>query len=231
MRGYIKPLVYVLLLFTSLWGFTAVAGVEASTQLHKKKPILGTDYQAIPAAKVSASPAAQAWLKADHGKVEVIEFFSYGCPACNLADPGLQAWLKTKPKDVVFRRVPVIFHPEWEVFARTFYALEAMGLEAKLHATLFDALHHRGLNLMSQAAIRDFLVAQSVNGADFDKLFSSFSIANALSNGTALQSAYGIMEVPSLVVNGKYKTNFSLANGNDPRFIYILNEMIKVAKQ
>lgn len=230
MLRYLKPLTYVLLLFTTLLCLPAHADVEASTQMHKKKPVLGTDYQTVSAAKVSASPAAQAWLTADRDKIEVIEFFSYGCPACNMADPALQTWLKTKPKNVVFRRVPVIFHPEWEVFARTFYVLEAMGLEAKLHTPLFNAVHQRGLNLMSQTAMRDFLVTLGVNGAEFDKLYSSFSLSTALSNGSALQTAYGIMEVPSLVVNGKYKTNFSMANGNDPRFILILNEMIKAAK-
>src|SRR5512144_2380420 len=78
--------------------------------------------------------------------IEVIEFFSYGCPHCGELEPVLQGWLKTKPADVSFRRIPVMFQPKWESLAKGYYALDALG-EDKLSPEVFVAIHARGMPL------------------------------------------------------------------------------------
>src|SRR6266704_2021314 len=80
-------------------------------------------------------------------KIEVIEFFSYGCPHCNDLEPFLQQWIKTAPADVQFRRVPVMFQDRWKALARDYYTLEALGEDVKLSPDLFKALHASGLPL------------------------------------------------------------------------------------
>ena len=73
--------------------------------------------------------------------IEVIEFFSYGCPHCGELEPHLQTWLKSKPADVTFRRVPVMFQPRWENLARVYYTLDALGEESKLSPEVFAAIY------------------------------------------------------------------------------------------
>ena len=105
----------------------AAGGVMAQQQ-----PVVGRDYTLL-------SPAQPT----DSGKkVEVIEFFWYGCPHCYHLEPSLKAWLKRKPADVEFRPVPGTFGaPTWEPLTRTYYALDAMGLAAKYHDAIFTAIH------------------------------------------------------------------------------------------
>src|SRR5512143_2816634 len=74
-------------------------------------------------------------------KIEVLEFFSYGCPHCGDFEPMLQAWLKTAPADVQFRRVPVMFQDRWVPLGKEYYTLEALGEDARLSPLLFTAIH------------------------------------------------------------------------------------------
>ena len=61
------------------------------------------------------------------GKVEVTEFFWYGCPHCYALEPAVNAWAKNVPKDVVFKRIPATTGG-WEELARVYYTLETMAL-------------------------------------------------------------------------------------------------------
>ena len=86
--------------------------------------------------------------------IEVIEFFSYGCPHCGELEPLLQTWIKNKPADVTFRRIPVMFQPRWENLAKAYYTLEALGEDSKLSPEVFAALHARNAPLWNE---KDFL--------------------------------------------------------------------------
>src|SRR5205814_843410 len=79
--------------------------------------------------------------------VEVIKFFSYGCPHCADLEPFVEDWLKTLPPDVQFRRVPVLFQPRWVSLARVYYTLEALGVDTKLTPEVFSAVHKQGIDL------------------------------------------------------------------------------------
>jgi thiol:disulfide interchange protein DsbA len=99
------------------------------------------------------------------GKIEVVEFFWYECPHCYALEPALEAWVKTLPSDVEFRRVPATFNDRWNISARVFYALEAMGLLDKLHRPLLDAIHKDRLRITDEAQLSAWLQGKGVDVA------------------------------------------------------------------
>ena len=92
-------------------------------------------------------------VTAPAGKVEVVEFFWYGCPHCFDLEPTLKKWLEHKPADVTFRRVPAIFRQSWVPGAQTFYTLESMGELDRMHSKVFDAIHVERQPFNDMAAI------------------------------------------------------------------------------
>ena len=137
------------------------------------------------------------------GKIEVIEFFWYGCPHCYALEPSLISWLKTMPKDVVFKRV----HPAiggWERHAAIFYTLEAMGLLDQLHQKVFEAIHRQNLNLTNQKIRDEWLAKQGVDVAKYADVEKSFSVATKLQRARQMAMSYKVETVPRIVVDGKY---------------------------
>ena len=142
------------------------------------------------------------------GKIEVTEFFWYGCPHCYNFEPVLGPWVKKLPKDIQFRRVPAMFNDEYAQGARAFYALEAIGEEQRLHKALFDAVHTGNrLNVANEAALTEWLGKQGVDTKKFASAYRSFSVEGKLKRAAQLTQAYKIEGVPSMAVNGKYVVN------------------------
>ena len=139
------------------------------------------------------------------GKIEVIEFFWYGCPHCYNFEPVLAPWVKAMPKDTQFRRIPAIFNSEWEQGARAYYALEAVGEIPRLHKPLFDAVHQGSrLKVTNEAALTEWLGKQGVDTKKFAAAYHSFSVEGKIKRAAQLTQAYKIEGVPSMAVNGKY---------------------------
>src|SRR5258708_29750249 len=102
------------------------------------------------------------------GKIEVIEFFWYGCPHCYALEPSVNAWLKNAPKDVVFRRIPANPSELWGEMARVYYTLEAMGLLEKYHQRVFDAMHKENVNLGNRRLREDWLPPNGIHVAQYN---------------------------------------------------------------
>ncbi len=137
--------------------------------------------------------------------IEVIEFFSYGCPHCGELEPNLQAWLKTKPADVTFRRIPVMFQPRWENLAKAYYTLEGLN-EDKLSPEVFVALHSRNTPLWNEKDFLDWVAAKGVDRKKAEELFNSFGINGKVARAKQLAQAYQIQSVPTIIVDGKFTT-------------------------
>ena len=159
------------------------------------------------------------------GKVEVIEFFWYGCPHCYAFEPVLNPWIKKLPKDVVFRRVPAIFNEQWGVAARVFYTLEAIGEEARLHTALFDAIHKDNLRITDESAMAAWL---GKNGVDVDKYNRSFGVESRLKRAQQMTEAYRIDGVPSMAVQGRFVLSASVITDRQA-LLNATDEAIKVA--
>lgn len=153
------------------------------------------------------------------GKVEVIEFFSYGCPHCAAFDPYLSAWVKKEGDRIAFKRVPVAFHPTWIPLQKLYYTLDAMGKVEDIHAKVFKAIHQDRVQLDSDAAVADFVAKQGVDKAKFLEFYNSFGIQTKVRQVAQLQEAYKIDSIPTIVIDGKYVTSPSIldaALGNKP---------------
>ncbi len=138
------------------------------------------------------------------GKIEVVEFFWYGCPHCYSLEPTLEKWVKDLPKDVEFRRVPAAFNDQWAIAARVYYALEAQGLLEKLHKPLFDAIHKDGLRITNQQALAQWLEKNGVDAKKFTETERSFAVESKLKRARAVLEQTRIDGVPALMINGKY---------------------------
>ncbi|MDL2337640.1 MAG: thiol:disulfide interchange protein DsbA/DsbL [Pseudomonadota bacterium] len=150
------------------------------------------------------------------GKIEVLEFFWYGCPHCNAFEPALDAWQKKLPADVAFRRMPVAFREEpFTTHQRLFFSLEAMGLIDTLHRKVFNAIHLDHARLDKLPDIVEFVVKNGGDGAKFTEVFNSFSVQTKARQAKQLAEAYRIDGVPALGIQGRFYTSGSLAGSGD----------------
>ncbi len=159
-------------------------------------------------------------------KIEVLEFFWYGCPHCYSFEPYINAWKKTKPANVKFVRVPAIFRPDWEVQARTYYALSNMGVIEDLHGKIFAAVHKDKKRLDKKELLTDFIVENGVDRKKFDAEYNSFAVDSMVRKAKKKQTAYKLQGVPSIAVNGKYLTSGSMSGSYD-NMIKILDHLLK----
>lgn len=150
-----------------------------------------------------------------HGKVDVVEFFWYGCSHCNALEPALEAWIGRLPADVAFRRMPVIFGALHEAHARLYFALEALGQVPTVHKRVFAALHVQRRRLDKPEDIAAFAAEQGVDKAKFTEAYNAFGVAAKVRQSQQLAQAYGIEGVPALGIAGRYLTAGSMAGTNE----------------
>jgi thiol:disulfide interchange protein DsbA len=149
-------------------------------------------------------------------KIEVIEFFSYGCPHCADLEPHLQAWLKRAPADVQMRRIPVAFFPQWENLARVYYTLEALGEDVKLTPDVFIALHGGNRsNLANESRLFEWAASKGLDRKKVEDTYKSFGIAGKLGRAKQLAQAYNIQSVPAVIVDGKFMLSSGSAGGHE----------------
>jgi thiol:disulfide interchange protein DsbA len=166
------------------------------------------------------------------GKIDMIEFFWYGCPHCNAFEPMLDAWSKKLPADVAFRRVHVGFTALHETHQKIFYTLEVMGLVEQLHRKVFAAIHvqHRRLDKLDD--IVAFAAENGVDGKKFAEVYNSFGVQTKARQARQLTDAYKIDGVPALGIHGRYYTSVSLAGSQQGALAvadYLMNKVRKGA--
>ena len=170
------------------------------------------------------------------GKVEVIEFFSYGCPHCAALQPGLKAWLKRKPADVEFKRQPVVFQDNWVPFARLYYTVEAMGLVDKLHHDVFVAIHEQKIRLQDPETLFGWVASKGVDRKKFADTYNSFTVQSRASRTADVIRRYNIEFTPAVVVDGRYLTAPSIwarsSNSTDLEgYFKSLDQVIALARK
>ena len=166
--------------------------------------------------------------EAGAGKIEVVEFFWYSCPHCNRFEPQLQEWVKKMPKDVVLRRAPVAFRPDFEPQQRLYFVLESMGKVEELHTKVFNAIHVERQALNTADLVANWAEKQGINKAKFIEAYNSFPVATKTRKATMLQDAYKVDGVPALGVAGKYYTSGSVAQTME-RALVVTDYLISLA--
>ena len=155
----------------------------------------GSDWAPIAPPQPGASP----------GRIEVLEFFSYGCPHCREFHPLISNWAAKLPKDIAFKRVPVSFgRAAWRNLAKLYYALEASGDLARLDQVLFDAIHNQRVNLFTDKAIMEWLAGQKVDVTRIGNAYTGFSVQTQLARSEQLVRLYKVDSVPRITVDGRY---------------------------
>ena len=173
--------------------------------------------------------------------VEVLEFFWYACPHCNSLQPSLRAWLKRKPADVEFRRMPAAFRESWLQLARTYYAIEAMGLVDKLHHEVFEAIHEKRILdpkalLSDPAPLFDWAAANGVDRQKFAETYNSFGVNSRTLKTMSTSADYDLRYTPMIAVDGRYLTapSMGLKEGdrvNYDRYFQVLDQVIAMARK
>ncbi len=199
------------------------AGVLASSQaLAQGGPIEGTHYVRLNQPAPVSAPA---------GKVEVVEFFWYGCPHCFHFEPFVESWASKLPADVAFRRIPVAFREKpFGVHQQLYFAIESLGLLDTLHPRVFKAMHEERQRLDTPEAIGDFVAKHGVDRARFMGVFQSFAVQTKCRQARELTDAYRIDGVPALGIGGRFYTSISL-NGNPTRTLATTDFLIGRARR
>ena len=205
----------VALLFATLVSSLALSGPSLAAE-----PQVGRELKAI-------SPP----LASPKDKIEVIEFFSYGCNHCNDFHPLISQWAAKLPKDVSFRRVPVSFNrPEWARLSRIYYALEATGDLAKLDTAVFIAIHEQRVAFKTDEAVVAWAAGKGADRKKFGDAMASFSMQSKVQRGDQDATAARIGGVPALAVDGKFLINNEAASSYED-LLRITDTVIAKARQ
>lgn len=186
----------VILLSLMAFGFVPAANAQEFKE--------GVHYERI----VPAQPTSTG------DKVEVVEAFWYGCPHCYRFEPYVERWLRRKPANAEFIRMPAVFRPSWEPHARAFYAAQLLGVWEKIHMPMFNAIHQQQRPLNNEVALADFFAEHGVDKDEFRKAYNSFAVDTKVRQAKAMVERYGVTGVPAVIVNGKYRINARTAGSN-----------------
>lgn len=163
--------------------------------------------------------------------IEVIEFFSYGCPHCNEAEPAVSKWRASLPKDVTFRRVPISFgNPKWQALAKLYLTIESTGDLAKLDREVFAAVHEQKLPLANDRAVMDWAAKRVADPKKFADLYQSFGIQVRAKSAEQTGLDFGISGIPSFGVAGRYLVVAKDAKSFQD-VLRVTNEVIELARK
>lgn len=163
-------------------------------------------------------------------KIEVIDFFWYGCPHCYNLQPALEDWIRRKPVDVALRRIPVILRDTWAPHARIYYTLEALGELERLHQQVYHGYHVQELHMSKPDVMAQWAVRRGIDRQKWLDAYSSDAVTQKVRRAEQLTSAYNVQGTPSLAVDGRYLTSSGMA-GSVSGIIPILDDLIRIARQ
>ncbi|PKO35164.1 MAG: twin-arginine translocation pathway signal protein [Betaproteobacteria bacterium HGW-Betaproteobacteria-7] len=176
-------------------GTLAAIGATLALAAPAMAQTAGKDYVPVSPVQPTENPA----------KIEVLEFFSYGCPHCGDLHPLLSGWIAKQPADVVVKKVPITFgRAAWVGIAKLYYTLEITGDLARLESDVFRAIHGQRVNLFDERTLMEWVVKNGVDQKKFAETFNSFGVNSKVRRGDQIAQAYKIQGVPALAVDGKY---------------------------
>jgi thiol:disulfide interchange protein DsbA len=184
---------------------------------------LGEHYLRVRETQPTANPA----------KIEVMEVFAYSCPHCNAFEPVLQQWLKKKPADVEFVRLPhTLGQPANALRDKAFYAAKMLGVLERFHAALFEAVHKETRPMATAEELRELFVKKTgVKAEDFDGAFGSFAADAGFRRGEAALQALGVTSVPALVVEGTYLVSPGSSGGGFSGMLKVADYLVEQARK
>ncbi len=167
---------------------------------------------------------------ANSDKIEVIEFFYYGCPVCYELEPKLSRWYFNSPGSIALRRVPALSSDNWDDFAKLFYTLESMGQLARLHWPVYDNFHFNGVKLNQEEAMAGWVSHNGLDKQKFTDTFRSPEIKAKLAAAREMTRSYEVKGVPSIVVDGKFMTSARMTGGTN-ELMQVVDQLVALARK
>ncbi len=202
-----------------------LAAAPFAAGLPARAQVPGKDYKVIEPPQPTEAP----------GKIEVLEFFWYGCPHCFALQPSLKAWLKKKPADVTFTRIPAVFSQSWVAHARLYYTLDALGEADRLHDQVFNAIHLSKLRLADRDSMADWAAARGIDRQKFLDTFNSVAVENRTRRAIDTTKAFNLDGTPSIAIQGRYVTSPAQVFGDAPsdmnKFWQIVDQLVAMARK
>jgi len=163
-------------------------------------------------------------------RIEVLEFFYYGCPVCYELEPHMTRWLATQaPGYVALRRVPALSSEGWETFARLYFTLQAMNEIGRLHWPVYDNFHFEGKPLNEEQPMLDWVKKNGIDPVRFGEIYRSSEVTARLAEVRELMKTYDVRGVPTIIVDGKYMSSARLAGGTR-ELMKIVDELVRQAR-
>ena len=200
----------------ALLAFAGLAGVAQAQETRARQNI---EYRLVEPQPVEAG-----------NRIEVIDFFWYGCPYCNELQPALEEWIKRKPADVVLRRIPVILRDTWAPHARIYYTLELLGEVDRLHLKVYHSYHVEELHMSKPDVMEQWAIKNGIERSKWLDAYHSPEVEARVARAQRLTKTYDVQGTPSLVVDGRYLTSSSMT----PRVagvIPVVDDLIRLARQ
>ena len=196
MFGWVKSLKWLAMGLSA--GFLAASLPSQAQEQYAE----GKDYQRLKAPQNVESGA----------RIEVIEFYSYGCPHCRDLEEHLGPWIKKAPADVSFKRVPVAFQPAWINLGKIYYTLEGLGRE-DLTPKVFQAIHGANVKLHEEKAFLDWAASNGLDATKVKEMWGSFAVNSKMNRAQTLSKNFQVDSVPMVFVDGKFKVLPHLLKG------------------
>lgn len=196
----------------------ALLGLSAGTNAQIARYVPGTHYQVLD------TPVRTA----DSSKIEVVELFWYGCPACYALEPLIANWERSAASDVDHKRLPAAWNPITEIHAQAFFAAQSLDALDAVHDRFFEEFHQNRNRLHNEVVIREFFESCGISAEDFDRVFNSFSVRTRVQQAKAQMKDYGRAQTPSLYVNGKYIV--TLSNGGYQEMLDIVDFLVEIER-
>lgn len=197
----------------------AVAGLAGSAAAQDTRARQNIEYRLIAPQPVGTGD-----------KIEVIDFFWYGCPHCNNLQPALEEWIKRKPADVALRRIPAILRDAWAPHVRIYYTLERLGELERLHQRVYFSYHVEGLQMSRPEVMEQWAASNGIDRDRWRAAYSSAEVDASIERARQLTEAYSVRGTPSLVVDGRFLTSSSMVSSY-PEMVEVLEDLIRIARQ
>ncbi|MBA4697209.1 MAG: thiol:disulfide interchange protein DsbA/DsbL [Legionella sp.] len=192
--------------------------------------VAGKDYEVLSEQARSLDPLSSKTVPAQD-VVPVTEFFSYGCSWCYHIEPYFTGWLKKQGNAIQLTRVPVVFRPDWKLYAKAYYAIKQLKMESIIHPLLFKSIQEKTLPLNQPEIMRQFFIDHHCDANAVKNIFDDPASFNGeLSEDMASLAALHIQSVPSFIVNHRYKTDLRMAE-NETRLLEVLDYLVKMSQK
>jgi thiol:disulfide interchange protein DsbA len=163
-------------------------------------------------------------------RIEVIDFFFYGCPYCFEMQPALERWRASAPQDIVLRRIPAVRNDSWAPLARTFFALEALGHLERLHLEVYKAYHLEELHMSKPEVMTDWVARNGIDRKQWLDMYQSEDVTRKVENARKLTKDYDIQGTPSVVVDGRLLTSSGLTD-SVPLVVPVVDLLVKMVRE